>query len=131
MIAEVFEVEGVHCPRCIETIAAALADIDGLLAADANLMGEISVRSTGPTPRARAGGAGGRGFPVASVRPLPERRQGRSSATSACRSPACERDAHLDARLAARGDGLGDGELEELAADHPVLRLQRAQAARR
>ena len=55
MIAEVYEVEGVHCPRCIEKIAAALADIDGLLAADANLMGEITVRLDGPeAARARA-----------------------------------------------------------------------------
>ena len=70
MIAEVYEVEGVHCPRCIEKIAAALADIDGLLAADANLMGEISVRLDGPEARTRVHDAlAGAGFPVASIRP--------------------------------------------------------------
>ena len=70
MIAEVFEVEGVHCPRCIEKIAAALADIDGLLAADANLMGEITVRLDGPDARTRVQDAlAGVGFPVASIRP--------------------------------------------------------------
>jgi len=70
VIAEVFEVEGVHCPRCIEKIAAALADIDGLLAADANLMGEITVRLDGPEARERVQAAlAGVGFPVASIRP--------------------------------------------------------------
>ena len=70
MIAEVYEVEGVHCPRCIEKIAAALADIDGLLAADANLMGEISVRLDGPEAGVRVREAlAGVGFPVASARP--------------------------------------------------------------
>ena len=70
MIAEVYEVEGVHCPRCIEKIAAALADIDGLLAADANLMGEITVRLDGPEARTRVQDAlAGAGFPVASIRP--------------------------------------------------------------
>ena len=70
MIAEVYEVEGVHCPRCIEKIGAALADIDGLLAADANLMGEITVRLDGPEARIRVQDAlAGVGFPVASSRP--------------------------------------------------------------
>jgi copper chaperone CopZ len=69
VIAEVFEVEGVHCPRCIQKIAAALADIDGLLAADANLMGEITVRLDGPEARERVQEAlAGVGFPVASIR---------------------------------------------------------------
>ena len=69
MIAEVFEVEGVHCPRCIEKIAAALADIDGLLAADANLMGEITVRLDDPEARERVQAAlAAAGFPVAAVR---------------------------------------------------------------
>jgi copper chaperone CopZ len=70
VIAEVYEVEGVHCPRCIEKIAAALADIDGLLAADGNLMGEITVRLDGPEARERVQAAlAGVGFPVASIRP--------------------------------------------------------------
>ena len=70
MIAEVFEVEGVHCPRCIEKIAAALAGVDGLQAADANLMGEISVRVDDPAAHDRVQAAlEGAGFPVASVRP--------------------------------------------------------------
>ena len=70
VISEVFEVEGVHCPRCIQTIAGALAGVDGLLAADANLMGEISVRLDGPEARERVRAAlAGAGFPVAAVRP--------------------------------------------------------------
>jgi copper chaperone CopZ len=70
VIAEVFEVEGVRCPRCIEKIAAALADLEGLQAADANLMGEISVRVDGPAAHERVRAAlEGAGFPVAAVRP--------------------------------------------------------------
>ena len=70
-IAEVFEVEGVHCPRCIAKIAAALQDVDGLEAADANLMGEISVRLDTPDAHDRVRAAlEGAGFPVASVRPV-------------------------------------------------------------
>jgi copper chaperone CopZ len=69
-IAEVFEVEGVHCPRCIAKIAAALHDVDGLQAANANLMGEVSVRLDGPEAHDRVQAAlEGAGFPVASVRP--------------------------------------------------------------
>ena len=69
-IAEVYEVEGVHCPRCIAKIAAALQGIDGLEAADANLMGEITVRLEGPEARDRVQAAlAGVGFPVAAVRP--------------------------------------------------------------
>jgi copper chaperone CopZ len=69
-IAEVFEVEGVHCPRCIAKIAAALQDVDGLQAANANLMGEVSVRLDGPEARDRVQAAlAGAGFPVACVRP--------------------------------------------------------------
>jgi len=71
VIAEVFEVEGVHCPRCIEKIAAALAGVEGLQAADANLMGEISVRVDDPAAHDRVQAAlEGAGFPVASVRPV-------------------------------------------------------------
>ncbi|MDP9258263.1 MAG: heavy-metal-associated domain-containing protein [Actinomycetota bacterium] len=70
MIAEVFEVEGVHCPRCIEKIAAALKGVEGLRAADANLMGEISVRLDGQAAHDRVKAAlEDAGFPVASVRP--------------------------------------------------------------
>jgi copper chaperone CopZ len=70
MIAEVYEVEGVHCPRCIAKIAGALQDVEGLLAADANLMGEISVRLDGPEARERVHAAlAGAGFPVAATRP--------------------------------------------------------------
>jgi copper chaperone CopZ len=73
VIAEVIAVEGVHCPRCIEKIAAALAHVDGLVAADANLMGEITVRLDGPEARERVQAAlAGAGFPVASVRPFAE-----------------------------------------------------------
>jgi copper chaperone CopZ len=70
MIAEVYEVEGVHCPRCIAKIAGVLQDVEGLLAADANLMGEISVRLDGPAARERVHAAlAGIGFPVAATRP--------------------------------------------------------------
>ena len=70
VIAEVFEVEGVRCPRCIEKIAAALSGVEGLLAADANLMGEISVRLDGPAAHERVRAAlEDAGFPVAAVRP--------------------------------------------------------------
>ena len=70
VITEVFEVEGVHCPRCIATIAAALTGIEGLHAADANLMGEVNVQVEGPDAHARVQAAlEGAGFPVAAVRP--------------------------------------------------------------
>ena len=70
MIAEVFEVEGVHCPRCIAKIAAALQGVNGLQAANANLMGEVSVQLDGPEARDRVQAAlAGAGFPVACVRP--------------------------------------------------------------
>jgi copper chaperone CopZ len=69
MIAEVIEVEGVHCPRCIQKIAAALADVEGLAAADANLMGEITVRLDDAAARERVQAAlAGAGFPVVAVR---------------------------------------------------------------
>jgi copper chaperone CopZ len=72
VIAEVFEVEGVRCPRCVEKIAAALSGVEGLQGAEANLMGEISVRVDGPAAHDRVHAAlEGAGFPVASVRPLP------------------------------------------------------------
>jgi copper chaperone CopZ len=71
VIAEVLEVEGVHCPRCIEKIAAALAPVDGLLAADANLRGEITVRLDGVEAGERVREAlAGAGFPVAAARPV-------------------------------------------------------------
>jgi copper chaperone CopZ len=70
VIAEVFEVEGVRCPRCIEKIAAALSGVEGLLSADANLMGEISVRLDGPAAHERVQAAlEDAGFPVAAGRP--------------------------------------------------------------
>jgi copper chaperone CopZ len=69
VIAEVFEVEGVHCPRCVEKIAAALTGVEGLHSADANLMGEISVRLEERAAHDRVRAAlEGAGFPVASVR---------------------------------------------------------------
>ncbi len=70
MIAEVIEVEGVHCPRCIEKIAAALQGVEGLAGADANLMGEITVQFDDDAARERVHAAiEGVGFPIASVRP--------------------------------------------------------------
>jgi copper chaperone CopZ len=66
----VYEVEGVHCPRCIAKIATALQGLEGLVAADANLMGEISVRLDGPEAGERVRSAlAGAGFPVLAVRP--------------------------------------------------------------
>jgi copper chaperone CopZ len=71
VIAEVIEVEGVHCPRCIEKIAAALSGVEGLAAADANLMGEITVQLDDADARERVHAAiEGVGFPIASVRPV-------------------------------------------------------------
>ena len=94
VIAEVFEVEGVRCPRCIEKIAAALAGVEGLHAADANLMGEISVRrrrARGARPR--AGGAGGRGLPrgLRAARPASAVRAGRAGRCACRRRPASAR----------------------------------------
>jgi copper chaperone CopZ len=67
---ETFEVEGVHCPRCIEKIAAALTGLEGLHAANANLMGEVTVQLDGPEAHERVQAAlEGAGFPVAAVRP--------------------------------------------------------------
>ena len=40
---EVLEVEGVMCHRCVERIAAALRDVDGLLGASATMTGEVTV----------------------------------------------------------------------------------------
>ncbi len=69
MIAEVFEVEGVRCPLCVGKIAAALTGIEGLEAAEANLMGEISVRLDSPAAHERVQAAlEEAGFPVTSVR---------------------------------------------------------------
>jgi copper chaperone CopZ len=69
VIAEIFEVEGVHCPRCVQKIAAALTGLEGLVAADANLMGEISVRLDDDAAHERVQAAlEGAGFPVAAVR---------------------------------------------------------------
>jgi copper chaperone CopZ len=70
VIAEIFEVEGVFCPRCIEKIAAALTGVEGLRAAEASLMGEISVRLDDSAAHDRVQAAlEGAGFPVAGVRP--------------------------------------------------------------
>jgi copper chaperone CopZ len=70
VIAEVIEVEGVHCPRCIAKIASALTGIEGLHAADANLMGEVNVQLEGPDAQERVRAAlEGAGFRVAAVRP--------------------------------------------------------------
>lgn len=69
MNIEVFEVEGIRCPRCVEKIAAALTGVDGLLAADANLMGEVTVRLDGPDAHQDVRAAlEDAGFPVVAVR---------------------------------------------------------------
>ena len=41
--SETIEVTGIRCERCVGRLAGALEGLDGLEAADANLMGEVSL----------------------------------------------------------------------------------------
>ena len=41
--SETIQVSGVRCERCVGRLAAALQDHDGLEAANANLMGEVTL----------------------------------------------------------------------------------------
>jgi copper chaperone CopZ len=63
---ETLEVQGVHCMQCIQTIASALGDVDGLAGASANLMGEVTIAYEEPDVRDAAVAALERaGFPIA------------------------------------------------------------------
>ena len=53
-VTETIEVEGIHCERCVQTIAAALGGVDGLAGASANLMGEVTIAYDTPDVRAAA-----------------------------------------------------------------------------
>jgi copper chaperone CopZ len=41
--SETIQVSGIRCERCVERLAAALTGHDGLEAANANLMGQVSL----------------------------------------------------------------------------------------
>jgi copper chaperone CopZ len=51
---EVLEVEGIHCMRCVQSIAAALQSVPELAAASANLMGDVTVAYEDESVRAAA-----------------------------------------------------------------------------
>jgi copper chaperone CopZ len=51
---EVLEVEGIHCMRCVQSIAAALQSVPELAAASANLMGDVTVAYEDEAVRAAA-----------------------------------------------------------------------------
>jgi copper chaperone CopZ len=53
-VTETIEVEGIHCERCVQKIAAALGGVDGLAGASANLMGDITLVYDTPDVRAAA-----------------------------------------------------------------------------
>jgi len=40
-VSETIQVSGIRCERCVNRLAGALADHDGLEAANANLMGQV------------------------------------------------------------------------------------------
>ena len=44
MRTETIQVDGIRCERCVHRLAAALRDHDGLEFANANLMGQVSLR---------------------------------------------------------------------------------------
>lgn len=43
VLTETFEVSGIRCERCVNRLAAALRDHDGLEFATANLMGQVTL----------------------------------------------------------------------------------------
>jgi copper chaperone CopZ len=43
VLTETFEVSGIRCERCVNRLAAALRGHDGLEAASANLMGQVTL----------------------------------------------------------------------------------------
>jgi copper chaperone CopZ len=66
-IAETLVVEGVHCMSCVVKIGEAIREVDGLLAASANLAGEVAIRYDDAEPQTRAAvvdALAGAGFPV-------------------------------------------------------------------
>ena len=67
-IAETLQVEGVHCMQCVAKIGGAIGTIDGLTAASANVLGEVSIRYDDAEPdtrRAVVDALAAAGFPVA------------------------------------------------------------------
>jgi copper chaperone CopZ len=69
-VAETLQVEGVHCMQCVAKIGGAIGSIDGLTAASANLLGEVSIRYDDAEPdtrRAVVDALAAAGFPVASA----------------------------------------------------------------
>ncbi|HZS24249.1 MAG TPA: cation transporter [Gaiellaceae bacterium] len=42
-VSETLQVTGIRCERCVNRLAAALTDHDGLEAANANLMGQVTL----------------------------------------------------------------------------------------
>ena len=43
MTTETLQVSGIRCERCVNRLAAALSGLDGLEAASANLMGQVTL----------------------------------------------------------------------------------------
>ena len=69
-IAETLKVEGVHCMQCVAKIGGAIGTIDGLTAASANVLGEVSIRYDDAEPdtrRAVVDALAAAGFPVAAA----------------------------------------------------------------
>jgi len=66
-VAETLVVEGVYCMQCVGKIGRAIGEVDGLLAASANLAGEVSIRYDDARPQTRSAvveALAGAGFPV-------------------------------------------------------------------
>jgi copper chaperone CopZ len=42
-VTDTFQVSGIRCERCVHRLAAALTDLQGLEAANANLMGQVTL----------------------------------------------------------------------------------------
>jgi copper chaperone CopZ len=54
VVTETLEVEGIRCERCVQALASALGGVDGLAAASANLLGEVTIAFESPEVRAEA-----------------------------------------------------------------------------
>ena len=54
VVTETLEVEGIRCERCVQALATALGDVDGLAGASANLMGEVTIAFESLAVRAAA-----------------------------------------------------------------------------
>lgn len=71
MTREILEFDGVFCERCVGRIAQAVAPVDGVLAASANLAGEISLAYDDPAARAAVVAAvEAAGFTLTGSRPV-------------------------------------------------------------